>query len=274
MSGRARVYRTEAIILRRQDFGEADRILTVLTPEHGKLRLLAKGVRKSTSRKSGHLEPFTRVDLMIARGRSLDLITQAESRWVFSSGGTDLVRFGCASYVVEALDRFTVEDVEAHQLYQVLRDTLERLEEDVDPGLLLRYFELELLDLAGFRPSLSLCVGCGEKIQPQDQFFSAHEGGVVCPSCGTHTPEAVPISLAALKVLRNFQREPFSRLSGLKLRYSTLAELEHLLEAYFNTILEREMNSPGFLREIGKLNQTRKLACNQASDADSGKQVE
>ncbi|MBN1266821.1 MAG: DNA repair protein RecO [Anaerolineales bacterium] len=264
MTGRERVYRTEAIILRRQDFGEADRILTVLTPEYGKIRLLAKGARRPSSRKAGHLEPFTRVDLMVARGRNLDLVTQAESRWVFSSRGSDLVRFGCASYAAEALDRFTVEESESHNLYLLLRHTLERLEEDIDPGMVLRYFELELLDAAGFRPSLFQCVGCGEEIQPQDQFFSVQDGGVLCPACGKHRADALPVSLSALKVLRYFQREPFHKIAGLKLNEKTLAELELLLETYFNTLLERRLNTPAFIRQVEKLKQKRKLAYQQS----------
>jgi DNA repair protein RecO (recombination protein O) len=264
MPSRDRIYRTEAIILRRQDFSEADRILTVLTPSYGKIRLLAKGIRKPASRKAGHLEPFTRVDLLIAHGRTFDLITQAESRWVFSSAGSDLVRFGCASYAAEALDRFAVEGVEAHQLYQLLRATLERLDEDVDPGLILRHFELELLDIAGFRPLLFQCAGCGEKIQPVDQFFSAHEGGVLCPACGRNVSDAQPVSVAALKVLRYFQREPFEKVAGLSLRKKTLTELELLLEKYFNTILERNLNTPAFLRDVEKLREKREAAYQQS----------
>jgi DNA repair protein RecO (recombination protein O) len=264
MPGRERAYRTEAIILRRQDFGEADRILTVLTPEYGKLRLLAKGVRRPSSRKAGHLEPFTRVDLLIARGRNLDLVTQAESRWVFSSRGTDLIRFGCVSYVAEALDRFTVEEGESHQFYALLRRTMERLESDVEPGMVLRYFDLELLDTAGFRPSLFHCVGCGEEIKAEDQFFSSQDGGVLCPACGKRDQNVRPISLSALKVLRYFQREPFQKIAGLKLRDETLTELELLLEAYFNTILERRLNTPTFIRQVEELKQKRRFAYQQS----------
>jgi len=263
MTSRERVYRTEAIILRRQDYGEADRLLTVLTPDHGKIRLIAKGVRRPSSRKAGHLEPFTRVDLLIARGRTLDIITQAEARWVFSSLGSDLIRFGCASYAAEALDRFTVEEVDTQQFYLLLRRTLERLESHADPGLVLRYFELELLDAAGFRPSLFQCVGCGEEIKPQDQFFSAQEGGVLCPSCARGVQQVIPVSLSALKVLRNFQREPFEKITDLQLSEKTRAELEVLLEAYFNTILERKLNTPAFIRLVETLKQKRKAAYSQ-----------
>src|SRR3989304_1681077 len=94
MTSRERLYRTEAVLLRRPELGEADRLLTIYTPAHGKLRVIAKGVRLPKSRKAGHLELFNRVELLVARGRDLDVVTQADTADTFAGGRDDLMRLG------------------------------------------------------------------------------------------------------------------------------------------------------------------------------------
>lgn len=250
MSIRNRVYRTEAIVLRRINFGEADRIITVITPARGKLRLVAKGVRRPKSRKSGHLELFMRVELMLAKGRDLDVVTQAEASGYFPRLATDLFRYGCASYAVELIDRFAVEEHGTASFYRLLNETLERLCSDIEPALILRYYELKLLEVAGFRPELFKCVGCGQQIQPQDQFFSFEDGGVLCPPCGSVQRGGLAIHLPALKVLRHFQRSSYEQITELQLRAATSTEVERILYAYLNNILERQLKTPGFLQQI------------------------
>jgi len=132
---RVRLYRTEAIVLRRSNFGEADRLLTLYTPEWGKLRVIAKGVRKPTSRKSGHLELFTHSRLLVAKGRNLDIVTQAETLHSFRPLREDLLRTGWAYYAAELLDRFVEEGIEDRPLFNLFLATLGWLCEDVDLDL-------------------------------------------------------------------------------------------------------------------------------------------
>src|SRR5437588_93894 len=106
-----RVYRTEAIVLRGYDYGEADRILTLYTPNSGKLRAIAKGVRRTKSRMAGHLDLFTRSNMLVARGRQLDIVTQAETIESFRSMRDDLSRVSLAHYVAELVDSFTAEQL-------------------------------------------------------------------------------------------------------------------------------------------------------------------
>jgi DNA repair protein RecO (recombination protein O) len=124
MVHRERVYRTEAIVLRRIDFGEADRLLTVFTPERGKLKLIAKGARKPSSRKSGHVELFSRGQFLVAVGRELDILTQAETVEPFLLLRKDLLRTTYAYYVAELADAFTAERDENQPLYDLLKDAL------------------------------------------------------------------------------------------------------------------------------------------------------
>jgi DNA repair protein RecO (recombination protein O) len=252
---RQRVYHSEAVVLRRQDLGEADRLLTIFTPDRGKLRVVAKGVRKPRSRKAGHLEPLTRARLMVSRGRELDIITQAEAIDQYPSLREDLIKLGQASYTVELLDRFTVEEGASSRLYELLVDTLDRLDEGDEAAVALRYFELRMLDLVGYRPELFRCVGCKNEIRPRDQFFSLALGGVLCPTCGPGKRDAFPISLAALKVLRYYQRNAYSVVVAAKIRATVHAELNTLMENYLTYLLERRLNSPAFLRRVRELGQ-------------------
>lgn len=252
MPSRERVFRTEAVVVRRQELGEADRLLTIYTPGYGKLRVVAKGVRRPRSRKAGHLELFTRVDLLLAKGRDLDIITQAEMSETYPGLRDDLVRLGHAAYVMELLDCFSVAE-ENRPLYRLVVDTLARLSEGAAPAAVVRFFELRLLELVGYRPELFHCVGCEREVRPEDQYFSAKEGGVLCPECGSARRGASPVSLGALKVLRHYQRSTFAQASGARVSHAAHAEVERLMEAYLTHLLERRLKTPDFIERVRAL---------------------
>jgi DNA repair protein RecO (recombination protein O) len=252
MPPRERSIRTEAVVLRHSDWGEADRLLWLYSRELGKVRAIGKGLRKPRSRKAGHLEPFTRVVLQMARGRDMWIITQAETVDAYLPLKEELMRMGYASYVVELLDRFTYEEGENSALYRLLTDTLARLSRESDSFLPVRYYEVRLLDLLGFRPQLISCSICGVEIAAQNQYFSASQGGAVCPKCGVSTPGSMPISLEALKYLRHFQRSSFAEAARARPVQGIREELETLLQHYLTYLLERGLNSPAFLRRLRK----------------------
>lgn len=249
---RERTYRTEAIVLRRKDFGEADRVLTLLTPELGKVRTVAKGIRKPRSRKAGHLELFTCSRLLIAKGRDLDIVTQAETVQAYRPLREDLLRGAYAAYAVELLDKFTPDAQENRELYELLRAALGWLCDAPDLALTMRYYELHVLGLAGFQPQLRQCVVCGRTLVAEDQFFSAAEGGAVCARCGKERAAhgLLPISMDALKYLRYLQANSYPRVRALKIRPGVLAEVEQVLARYIIYILERQLKSVEFLKLI------------------------
>ncbi len=247
-----RSQRVEAIVLKHSDFGEADRLLTLYTHEQGKLRAIAKGARKPRSRKAGHIEPFTRVILQLAKGRNLDIVTQAEAQDHHSALGEDLLSLSYASYVVELLDNFTYDGEENRALYRLLRDTLKRLSQEKQAELAVRYYEMHLLDLLGFRPELHHCLNCKKEVQAEDQYFSTQQGGVLCPDCGPIDPAAHPISIQALKYMRHFQRSSYADASRANIEKSVHLELETLMDHYLTYLLERQLNSPRFLRRMRK----------------------
>ena len=245
-----RLYRTEALILKRSDFGEADRLLTVYTPSAGKLRLLAKGVRKPTSRKAGHLELFTHSRLLVARGRSLDIITQAETIETFRPLRQTLWRAACAYYTAELLDSFSAENEENRLLFDLLLVTLKRLSRESRLKLVLRFYELRLLELVGYRPQLFRCLKCGAQIEPVENFFSPAEGGVLCPRCGEDTPVARRLPLNVLKVLRFIQTYDYPTCRRLRLSKPLHDELERTLQGYIVYLLERKLKSVAFIKRL------------------------
>jgi DNA repair protein RecO (recombination protein O) len=240
----------EAVVLRHNDWGEADRMLGLFTHELGKVRAVAKGVRKLRSRKAGHLEPFTRASLQLARGREILIVTQAETLDSFISLREDLPLLGYTSYIIELLDRFTYEEGENASLYRLLVDTLTRLAAGHPPERVVHYYEVRLLDLLGFRPQLFQCARCGKDIQAEDQYFSAELGGVVCASCGKGMQGAVPVSMQALKFLRHFQRSSYAEAARANPQGPVYREMEVLMQHYLTYLLERGLNTPSFLRRV------------------------
>jgi len=236
--------------LRRLDLGEADRILTLYTLHHGKLKAIAKGARKPLSRKAGHLELFVRAELQIARGHDLDVISQAEMIEAYAALREDLKRMAYAAYFVELVDSFTGERDENRLLYHLLADGLGWLCESTHLPRTALYYELHLLALSGYSPQLDVCVGCGQPLQPEAQFYSPVEGGVLCPACGEGRPGVRALSLAALKVLRHMQRSPYSAIDDLKLRPLTLRETERLLGDTIAYHLEYRPRSLAFLQRL------------------------
>jgi DNA repair protein RecO (recombination protein O) len=250
----AHSFRVEAVVLRHSDWGEADRILTLYTRERGKVRAIAKGARKIRSRKAGHLEPFTRVTLQLAKGHDLLIVTQADTLDAYLPLGQDLVKIGYASYAVELLDRFTYEDEsENYAIFRLLTEILSRIATEPDPWLAIRYYEVRLLDLLGYRPHLFECANCGEGIKAVDQFFSPASGGVLCPKCGAGLPGVWGVSVQALKYFRHFQRSTYSEAERARRPGQAVQnELETLIQKYLTYLLERGLNSPGFIQQIKK----------------------
>ncbi len=238
-------------MLRRRDLGEADRILTLFTPDHGKLRATAKGIRKPRSRKAGHLELFTRTALLIHKGRDLDVITQAQLVDAHRPLREDLLRGAYAAYAVELLDRFTPERQEHRDMYDLLRRALTWIDRASDLGLAARFYELRLLGLAGFQPELRRCAVCGQPIVAEDQFYSVHDGGAVGAKCGRQPrPGLVPVSQAALKYLRYFQANSYAKASAVSVMPAVLNEMEQVLRGYITYLLERQLKSVEFLNLI------------------------
>src|SRR5438105_5356008 len=177
MSAREHLYKSEALIIKRINLGEADKILTIFTPNFGKLRVVAKGVRKVTSRLAGHVQLFTRSQMLLAKGRNLDIVTQSETIDAYRPLHDDLHRIARASYAAELLDKMTPDALEIYPAYKLSVETLQLISTDPDPDRVLRWFEMQLLGYLGYAPELNSCVECRNEIAPVVNSFSAALGG-------------------------------------------------------------------------------------------------
>lgn len=242
--------------MRRDDYGEADRLVTLLTPDYGKLRVLAKGARKPTSRKAGHIELFARTRLLLAKGRAFDLITQAELIEAHLLLREEMQRGALAHYLCELADWFAPEGSDAAPLYNLLAEGLSWLCEARDPRLATRYFELRLLTLEGYRPELFLCARTQSPLADDARgapvAFSPSEGGVLSDEAARLACDVFPLSRSALALLRVMQTQPFEVVQALDVSHELHAHVERALQLYIGAILERRPRAMIFLNRLAR----------------------
>ena len=242
-----RTYQTEAIVIKKIKLGEADRILTLYTPYLGKIQAVAKGVRRPRSKLAGHLELLTHSLVSLARGRNLDTIIGSQTINSFLPLKSDLKLTSYGLYATELVDQFTADHIENHPLFQLLLETMHRLCRGDDNELVLRYFELHLLNEVGYRPQLHQCVSCRQVLEPTTNSFCPSAGGILCPSCSQSQPLTHPVSVNALKVLRLLQSSDYSTVVKLKIDPELSHQLEMVMRDYLRYLLEREVKSAAWL---------------------------
>ena len=249
-----RTYRCEGLTLRKAGIGEADLVVTVFTAEHGKLRAVAKGARRSNSKLVGHLEPLTLVRLSLAHGRELEIITQAQVTDGLPALKEDLASVARGLYVAELLDGFGPEDsphINSNGgLFRLAAGVLRELPQAKDPEAPLRYFEFHLLRLTGILPELYQCVECASEIAPGAHRFSVNLGGVLCPACSPAEALVRPLSLRAMKVLRLMHRGSLTETAALTLNPPLAAELKSVLSHTVRYWLGKEIRSTSFLERL------------------------
>ena len=247
-----KIYKTEAIVLKHFAFGEADYLLTLYTPNGGKLRAVAKGARRVKSKLGGHLEPLMRTSILMTRGQNLDTINQAEVLEGFRAVREDLDRLSQALYILELVDAITPEAQPSYPIYRLLLEVMRALNQDAPPSLL-PYFQLRLLGHSGFMPELYRCVECGSTLAPGHHSFTPDRGGSLCASCHPLNVSVFPLSLDTLKVLRFLQREEYTGgIERLHLKQGTQLEMERLLEALLRHVLDREVKASRFLNQVAQ----------------------
>ena len=251
--GRGRLYKTEGIVLRSMDLGEADRVLTVLTPRLGKLRVIAKGIRRPRSRLGGGLEPFSDVHLVLAVGRTFDVVTQVALEDPHLGLRNDLHSTAAAWYLVELADRFCEGASDSHAAFVLLSQGLTAMDTDADlvsREVVTRWYELALLSAMGFRPELGHCLECGGQIVPDGNLYSATAGGVLGPECAHAAMGGPRVTADGLKVMRHLQRSQLVDVLRLAVPARIDREVERLLHATISAVLERELRTRDFLEEV------------------------
>lgn len=247
---REHIYRTEALVMGRLELGETDRILTLYTPQYGKYRAVAKGIRRPTSRLAPHLELYSRTRLMLAKGRELDVVTGAESLDAHWPLRGDIERFGAVSYLVELLNQLTEDRQENAPLYTLVARSIELLAQAADAFAVTRHYELALLTLLGFRPELYRCVQCERNLEAEPNAFSAHLGGMLCPACRGVDQSAMLLSVNAQKYIRVLDRSGLAAAMQLRPEGVTAGEIERCLGGYARHHAERDARSLGVMKSI------------------------
>jgi len=246
-----RRYVTDAIVLSRFDLGEADRVMTLITPAHGKLKAIAKGIRRPTSRLGGSLEPFAELRVALAHGRTFDVVTEVRVGQAWLRMRDSLEGAATAWYLAELADRSLEERHEAEPIYRLLRRAYELLDAGMAPGRVARWYEMRLADELGFRPEVDRCVECDRVLESDERFrWVPSQGGVVCERCPGPPHDRTGLSLEGLKLLKAYQRLDIEALAGLRLSTGVESEVETALRDFVRHVLEREARSLAFLDEV------------------------
>ncbi len=244
-------YHADAIVLRRLDYGEADRILTLLTREHGKLAAIAKGARRANGRSGGSLDLFARSRMMLAKGRNLDVVAQVERKGDVRNISGDLQRTAYASLVAEVVDKVLEDRHPVDDVFQLVVATLERLNDrERSPRAEAAWFLMRILELLGYQPQLANCPACGAELPEAQGWFSPLLGGVLCAACAAHDQAGSPISTTTMKVLRVMAADNAALYDRLRLSTGLLLEIEQALETQLEYHLDRRLKSLEFIRSL------------------------
>jgi DNA repair protein RecO (recombination protein O) len=246
-----RLYVTDAIVLSRFDYGEADRIMTLFTPAHGKLKAIAKGVRRTTSRLGGALEPLAELRVALAHGRTFDVVTQVEVTHAWLSLRDSLESAATAWYLAELADRSIEERHEAEGLYALLRRAYELLDAGMASGRVARWYEMNLADELGVRPEVDRCVECDRMLEADEEFrWVPPLGGILCSRCPGPPADRAGLSVDAVKLLKAYQRMDVEALAGLRLSPAVERDVEAAMRDFLHVSLDRDARSLDFLDEV------------------------
>jgi DNA repair protein RecO (recombination protein O) len=237
------LYRDEGVVLRTIKLGEADRIVTLLTRGHGKIRAVAKGVRKTASRFGARLEPTSHVACQCYRGRELDIVTQVET---IDAHRALREHYGClthAASMLEAVDQVALEREPNPGLYRLLVRALRTLTDQPSPLVSTAFF-WRLLALEGFQPLVDTCARCGDDTGPFPG-FDLDEGGVLCEAC---TPAGrYRLDPAAAATLRDLLGGRIARVLADPPPAAVLADVERLAIRSLEYHSERRLRSAALL---------------------------
>lgn len=246
-----RIYHTEAIVLSRFELGEADRVLTLLTPHEGKLKAIAKGVRRPRSRLGGTVEPFAELMLVLARARTFDIVTSASVGHAWLNLRERLESTATAWYLAELAERAVEERAFAYPVYALLKRAYQLLDDGMAPARVARWYEFGLADALGMRPEVERCVECDRTLEVDEEFrWVPLLGGTMCSRHLPPPAEQSALSLDALKLLRAYRRLDIEAIAGLRLPAAVEAEVETALRRFIRSVLEREARSLAFLDEV------------------------
>jgi DNA repair protein RecO (recombination protein O) len=244
------LYKTKGIVIKTHKLGEADRIITIITGTHGKVRAVAKGVRKTKSKFGSRLEPFTHVELLLYKGRNLDIVTQAEIVDSFADIREDFDRLHYGSAMLDLAEKVSSEGERDMPLYNLLLRSLEVLSSTrKNMRLLLVAFDAKLMAVSGYMPKLERCAMC-EAIPGAKVHFSFQWGGVACDKCACLDRGSVAVMPAAVDLLQRLIRLPLADVAETDVLARIEDESHVLMRDYVNYYIQAKLKSRDALRLI------------------------
>lgn len=241
----------EAIVIRTQDYGETHQVVVLYTRNHGKVPIMAYGVKKLKSRSSGVVQLLTHGQYLFYTGSGMGTFKQGEVITSHSKLRSDILFMSYAAYIVELLDRLTEDKEPNGLLFHLLAQTFSFLEMGKDADVLCRIFEMKLLSIAGYRPQLEACIHCGERDKPY--LFSVAKGGLLCIDCHGTDEGALVISAAAVRLLRLFLHIDIDRLGEIDVKQDTNEQLERVMYDYTDYHTDLHLKSRSFLQKMKRM---------------------
>ncbi len=244
------MHRVKALVLKSQNFGEADRKLVLLGEEIGKQGVIVKGARRPRSRFLGSTEPFNYLEVLLYPGKNLATLSQGEVVYSFQGLREDLTRFAYASLWVEIMDAFLPEGQEALAPLRFLLAAFIVLEKTKEPEVLNLAFQIRLLDILGYLPELEACVACHGEIKVDALYISAAEGGVVCPSCGKKHPHCCLISKQDLNKLKRLLVTDLRKLDSVGIAPPSQLFLKNFLLKFLEERIDKPLKAAFLIENI------------------------
>lgn len=246
--------KVEGIVIRATDYGEGNRILTVLTKQSGKMSMMARGAKKPKSRFAALSQPFTCAEFVIFRSssRAMGTINSGELIHSHHTLREDLMLSAYAAYMAELVNRLTTDGDVIPGLYDQLLAAFRALEEGKDAEILTHVIEMNMLAVAGFMPELYTCVICGSTTHPLGS-LSAEQGGAVCIQCKGKVTSAMAVTPAVLKLLRALQQIDLRRLGNIQISGATREKLQQFIRTYMDIHLQVRWKSREFIDQLHRL---------------------
>jgi DNA repair protein RecO (recombination protein O) len=244
------LYRVEGLVIRSTDYGEGNKIITLLTPTYGKQGIIVRGAKKLKSRYGSLAQLFTYGDYSYYKAGSLGTLNSGEIIESFRELREGLEKTAYAAYAAELTDRAINDDEAAAYLFHQLKACQIALAEGKDPQVVLRVYEMKIASSAGYAPMLEECVSCGKQDGPFR--FSALAGGALCPQCSHRDPKALVLEEAVWKLLRVFSAIDLRRLGNITVRDNSKRQLQLVLRNWLDTHLNLNLKSRNFLDQWEK----------------------
>lgn len=249
------LYNAEAIVIRVRDFDEADKIAVLLTREEGKVQAVARGARRPRNRYAAATQLFTHVNAAMFHGRSLDTLSQIDIVESFRNLREDLVRMAYATYSCELMDEMVKERQRHESTFLLLLTTLHLLNaQEMEPEPVLRAYELKLLSILGFRPSLEECVVCGKELGPGPVVrFAPALGGVICPTCPSEGEPVLRLGRGTLETMKRLLDGDIRKAHIIRITGDLAMEMDRVLADYIGHRTERRLKSKEFLDTLRRV---------------------